>query len=144
MVLTQQIQAGKIEAVRLPTGELLVAGEKTGQESKTKAEIIGEKFAHLLGQVINAYEAQQLYQIHPSTFIRWARSGYIKIVNEEKGRLVKMDAADVAYCVYVYNKKKEEYGGRISGVKIFDEKGNPYQIKYPDLSVLRRKQPTLA
>lgn len=56
-VLTQQIQAGKIEAVQLPTGELLVAAESNGQELKTKAEIIVEKFAHLLGEVINAYEA---------------------------------------------------------------------------------------
>lgn len=38
-----------------------------------------------------------------------------------------MDAADVAYCAYVYEQKKEEYGGRISGVRIFDGDGNPYQ-----------------
>lgn len=50
-----------------------------------------------------------------------------------------MDAADVAYCAYVYGQKKAEYGGRVAGVKLFDEEGNPYEVKYPDLSARRRE-----
>lgn len=137
-VLTQQIQAGKIEAVQLPTGELLVAAESNGYELKTKEEIITEKFAHLRGQAISPYTAEKEYHgIHRSNFIRWARAGYIKILHEEE-RLIEMDAADVAYCAYVYKQKKEKYEGRIAGVKIFDEEGNPYLVKYPDLSAKRR------
>ncbi len=50
-----------------------------------------------------------------------------------------MDASDVAYCAYVYKQKKVEYGGNVAGVRIFDKNGNPYQLKYPDLSAKRRK-----
>jgi predicted site-specific integrase-resolvase len=137
-VLTQQIRVGKIQAVQLPSGDLLVAAESNGQDYQTKEEIIDDKFTHLRGQTINAYQAQQEYGIHPSTFIRWARAGYIKIIREEE-RLIEMDAADIAYCVYIYKQKKKEYGGRISGVKIFDKEGNPYQVKYPDLAASRRR-----
>ncbi|MBN1995731.1 MAG: hypothetical protein JW953_23795, partial [Anaerolineae bacterium] len=37
-VLTQQIQAGKIQAVQLPSGDLLVAAENNGQDYQTKDE----------------------------------------------------------------------------------------------------------
>lgn len=136
-VLTQMIQTGKIEAVQLPSGELLVAAEENGRKPKTKKEIITEKFSHLCGQRINAYMAQQTHRIRYQNFIKWARAGYIKILHEEE-RLIEMDAADVAYCASIYKQKKEDYGGKISGVKIFDEDGNPYQVKYPDLSAKRR------
>ena len=135
-VLTQQIRAGKIQAVQLPSGDLLVAAENNGHQ--TKEEIITHKFAHLRGQTINTYQAQQEHGIRHQNFLRWARAGYIKIIHEEE-RLLEMDAADVAYCAYVYEQKKEVYGGRISGVRIFDEDGNPYQVKYPDLAAQRRR-----
>ncbi|MCL4298408.1 MAG: hypothetical protein KJ077_21915 [Anaerolineae bacterium] len=138
-VLTQQIQAGKIEAVQLPTGELLVAAERNGHDLKTKEEIIAEEFAHLRGQTINGYTAQKRYGIRYQNFIKWARTGYIKILHEEN-RLIEMDAADVAYCAKIFAEKYREYGGRISGVRIFDEDGNPYQVKYPDLSAKRRAE----
>jgi hypothetical protein len=138
-VLTQMIQTGKIEAVQLPSGELLVAAEDNGSKPVSKQEIIAEKFSNLSGQTINAYAAQKEYGIRYQNFIKWARSGYIEIIREEEGRLVEMDAADVAYCAHVYNQKKVEYGGNIAGVRIFDDDGNPYQLKYPDLSARRRE-----
>jgi hypothetical protein len=138
-VLTQMIRSGKIEAVQLPSGELLVAAEDNGGKPRTKQRIITEKFAHLRGQTINAYAAQKEYSIRYQNFIKWARSGYIEIIYEEEGRLVEMDAADVAYCAYIYNQKKTDYGGRIAGVRIFDDDGNPYELKYPDLSAKRRE-----
>src|SRR5512136_1696551 len=68
-VLTQLIQTGKIGAVQLSSGEVLVAADNNnGHGYKTKAEIIATKFTHLRGQTINAYQAQQKYGIHPSTF----------------------------------------------------------------------------
>lgn len=137
-VLIQQIQAGKIEAVKLPTGELLVAAESNGHELKTREEIIAEKFAHLRGQMISGHAAQEKYGVHHTNLIRWARAGYIGILREEK-QLIEMDEAGVAYCAYTYHKKKKDYGGKIAGVKIFDKTGNPYEVKYPDLSVKRRK-----
>jgi len=138
-VLTRLIEAGKIEAVQLPSGEVLVSAETNGHEPKTKQGIIAEKFANLRGRSISPYEAQKRYgDIHRSNFIRWARAGYIGIQKEED-RLIELNEADVAYCAYIYKQKKEEYGGRIAGVKLFDESGNPYQVKYPDLSAKRRE-----
>jgi predicted site-specific integrase-resolvase len=137
-VLTQEIRAGKIQAVQLPSGDLLVAAENNGQNYQTKEEIIAHKFAHLRKQTINAYQAQQKYDIPHQNFINWARAGHIEIV-DEKERLLELNEADVAYCAYVYRQKKESYGGKTSGVRIFDKDGNPYQVKYPDLAAQRRK-----
>lgn len=135
--LTQLVEAGKIQAVQTPSGELLVAADN-GQY-QTKEEIITKHFAHLRGKPITPYDAQKKYDIHRSNFTRWAGAGYIKIL-QQSSRLVKLDAADTAYCAYIYHRKKEEYGGRISGAKIFDNNGNPYRVKYPDLSAQRREQ----
>jgi hypothetical protein len=133
-VLTRLIEAGKIEAVQLPSGEVLVSAESNGYQSKTKEQIIGAKFAHLRGQTITPYAAQKKYDgIHRNNFINWARSGYIKI-HQEADRLIELDEADVAYCAYIYKQKKEEYGGSLAGVTIFDDKGNPYQLKYEELA----------
>jgi hypothetical protein len=139
-VLTQMIRAGKIEAVQLPSGEVLVAAENNGQEWKTKKDIISEKFAHLRGKTITPYKAQKKYGgIHRNNFINWARSGYIEIRKEED-RLMELDEADVAYCAYVYGEKKKEYGGSLAGVTIFDEKGNPYQLKYKEVAEQMRAE----
>ena len=138
--LTQLVKAGKIEAVQLPSGELLVAAEKNGHNWKTKKEIISEKFAHLRGKTITPYKAQKKYGgIHRNNFINWARSGYIKIRREED-RLIELDEADVAYCAYVYVEKKREYGGSLAGVTIFDEQGNPYQLKYKEVAEQMRTE----
>jgi predicted site-specific integrase-resolvase len=137
--LTQLVKTGKIEAVQLPSGELLVAAEYNGGKPLTKQEIISERFSHLRGKTINAYAAQKEYGIRYQNFIKWARSGYIEIIHEDEGRLVEMDAADVAYCAYMYKRKKAEYDGNIAGVRIFDDDGNPYRLKYPDLSAKRRE-----
>ncbi len=46
-----------------------------------------------------------------------------------------MDEAEEAYCAKIYTAKCEEYGSkRMSGVRIFDKVGNPYQIKYLEVA----------
>ena len=137
-VLTQLVQAGKIEAVRLSSGEVLVPADNGSKIPQTKDEIISEKFAHLRRKPISAHAAQERYGVHHTNFIRWARAGYINILSEQK-RLIELDEAGVAYCAYVYHQKRDEYGGKIAGVKLFDQNGNPYQVKYPDLSAKRRE-----
>ncbi len=141
-VLTQLIEAGMIQTRETSTGELLVVADKNGndQDPQTKKEIIAAKFAHLRGQLISAYDAQKQYGIHRNNFMKWARSGYIEIL-DATSRPIQMNKADVAYCAYVYNKKKIDYGGNLAGATIFDEDGNPYQVKYPDLAARRREVP---
>jgi hypothetical protein len=61
------------------------------------------------------------------------------ILNEAE-RSLELDETDVAYCAYIYEQKKQEYGGNIAGVKIFDENGNPYQVKYPEVAEQMRTE----
>lgn len=137
-VLTQQIQAGKIEAVQLPTGELLVAAERNGHQFKTKNEIISEEFAHLQGHTISASEASRKYSkvfgvpISQPLFSRWVKANYIKVLG--RGYRLELDEAEVAYCAKVYAEKYREYGGQMPGVRIFDDEGNPYRLKYAEVA----------
>jgi hypothetical protein len=139
-VLTQLIEAGMIEAHETPQGELLVVADKNGsngQELGTKKEIIDANFAHLRGQKISASEASRKYSkkhgisIANELFSRWSRLGYIE---RESGYRLQLNEADVAYCAEVYAQKHKEYEGKLRGVRIFDEEGNPYQLKYPEVA----------
>jgi hypothetical protein len=138
--LTQLIEAGKIEAVQLSSGELLVAAENG--KYKTKEQIIAEEFSELRGQVISASEASRKYSkvydisIPQPNFSRWADAGYIEV--RERGYRLQLDEADVAYCAKVYAEKYKQYNGRMKGVPIFDEHGNPYQLKYKELAEQKR------
>jgi predicted site-specific integrase-resolvase len=137
-VLIELIEAGQIEAVQLPSGEVLVSAEGNGYALKTKEEVIAEKYAHLRSQPISASEASRKYSdlhgvpISHQTFSRWTKAGHINA--ESDGYRLHMDEADVAYCAEVYAQKYREYEGRMSGVRIFDTKGNPYQLKYPEVA----------
>ncbi|MCL4299090.1 MAG: hypothetical protein KJ077_25365 [Anaerolineae bacterium] len=144
--LTQLIQTGKIEAVKLPTGELLVAAESNGCELKTKEEIIAEEFAHLRGKAISASEASRKYSdkkgigvpISQQSFSRWAEAGYIKVLG--RGYRLELDEAEVAYCAKIYKEKYREYDGQMSGVRIFDDEGNPYRLKYAEVAEQMRAE----
>jgi hypothetical protein len=139
-VLTQLIHAGKIEAVRLPSGELLVSADDSSP--KTKEEVIADEFAHLCRQKISASEASRKYSkkygvtISHVLFSRWARAGYINVI--DRGYRLQMDEADVAYCAKIYAEKFEDYDGQMTGVTVFDEDGNPYQLKYPEIAAYKR------
>ncbi len=137
--LTQLIQTGKIEAVQLPNGELLVAAESNGHKPKTKEQIIREEFADLLGKPISVHEAGKKYEVL-SAIYGWVLAGYIRVIkkNIKRGQKKLVDEADVAYCATVYKERLKKYGGQLQGVPIFDEYGNPYELKYEDLAERRR------
>ena len=141
-VLTQLIQAGKIEAVQLPSVELLV--NATNCHYKTKKEIIAEEFTHLCKQTISASEASRKYSkvhgipIPQPNFSYWAKAGYIEV--KSRGYRLQLNEADVAYCTKIYAEKYKEYGGRLQGVHIFDEHGNPYQLKYREVAKKMRSE----
>ena len=144
-VLTQLIEAGMIETRQTPAGELLVVADKNGngQEPQTKEEIIAKEFAHLRDKTISASEASRRYsdsqiKIYPSRFSDWAKAGYI--TSEFDGYRLLLNEAEVAYCAKIYREKFKEYGGRLTGVTIFDDAGNPYQIKYPEVAQQMRSE----
>lgn len=147
-VLTQLISAGMIDT-RTGAGGTLVAVKKNGNsvknetvkrtdEPQTKEEIIAAKFSNLIGQPISAHGAQKKYGVHYQNFINWTRAGVITVLGASKNPL-QLDSADVAYCVFIYESKKKEYGGNIAGVRLFEDNGNPYQVKHPALAMKRRK-----
>ncbi|MFC1975761.1 hypothetical protein ACFLXQ_05140, partial [Chloroflexota bacterium] len=99
--------------------------------------IIAEEFSHLRGETISASEASRKYSddqvtIYPSRFSDWAKAGYI--TSEFDGYRLLLDESEVAYCARIYREKFKEYGGRLTGVTLFDEDGNPYQLKYPEVA----------
>jgi hypothetical protein len=149
-VLTQLIEAGMIETRETPTGELLVVADKNGnsQDFQTKEEIIAAKFAHLRRRPISASEASRRYSdihgvpISHVLFSRWVRAGYITVM--KRGYRLHMDEAEAAYCAEIFAQKYQAYGGCMSGVRIFDEAGNPYQLKYPEVAEQLRLERRLA
>jgi hypothetical protein len=145
-VLTQLIEAGMIQTRETSTGELLVVAEKNDndQNLQTKEEIIAAKFAHLREQPISASEASRKYSktcgvaISQPLISRWVKLGYITVL--ERGYRLQLDEAEVAYCAEIFAQKYQEYGGQMQGVNVFDEDGNPYQLKYPEIAEQKRIQ----
>ncbi len=137
-VLTRMIQDGRIDAAQLPSGELLVSDDGLSQ-TKTKEQIIEENFAHLRGQAITVTEAVDRYGkgFHRNTILEWVRRGYITIL--KPGYRMALDEADVAYCALVYNNRREQQN-TVFGARIFDDKGNPYHLKHPELAEKRRQK----
>ena len=131
--LLERVKSGSIASAQRPDGELLVAENNVDPSLNIKRD----DFEHLRGQKISMSEASRKYQIAHANFSRWTKAGYIKVL--ERGWKVSMDEADVAYCVAIYNAKQEYYGGQLTGVPIFDENGDPYQAKYPEVAAYKRR-----
>jgi hypothetical protein len=136
-LLTQLIQAGKIEAVRLSSGELLVSDNNDPQKIKTKEQIIAEKFGKLRERPITVSEASQKYRVPGSTIREWIPLEYVHIINSG-GYPMKLDEAEVAYCAEIYHERKA--AGIRSGAPLLDEDGLPYELKHPELSAYRRRK----
>jgi hypothetical protein len=133
-----QVQSGSITAARLPDGELLVAE----QEIDPSLNITREQFSHLRDSPIGLAEAGRKYGVSQPTVTNWVKAGYRQVLRQPQSRDQKklIDEADVAFCAAVYNAKRKLYGGQLAGVPIFDEEGNPYQVKYPDIAAERRTE----
>lgn len=136
-MLTQLVQAGKIEAVRLLSGEVLVPANNDTHKIKTKEQIIAEKFKELIDQPITITEASRKYNIPGSTIREWIPLEYVHIINFG-GYPMKLDEAEIAYCAEVYHERKAS--GIRSGAPLLDENGLPYELKHPELSKYRRRK----
>jgi hypothetical protein len=135
-ILTQLIQAGKIEAVRLPSGEVLVPANNDTQKIKSKKQIIAEKFGKLANKPISVSEASKKYKVLGRTIREWISLNYIQIVDDSYP--MKIDEAEVAYCADTFHQRKS--AGIYSGAPLLDEFGLPYELKHPELSDYRRRK----
>jgi hypothetical protein len=124
--LKSMIERGNIKAVKL-NGTVAVA------ESELDQVITREKFERLRGQTITIPQASAKYNINVDTFRAWVKRGYIQLVKAGYG--AEMDLADVAYCAAVY---QAQGGGR--GKRIFDEHGQPYQLKHTEWADYQRER----
>ena len=106
---------------------------------RTKSDIISREFANLQGQAISLSDASRKYKVQQPTFSRWIKSGHLSILAND-GYRTMIDEAEAAYCAKIYHEKYQEHGGNLKGVVIFDDEGNPYQMKYPDLAERKRQQ----
>lgn len=130
--LLKRIKSGKVSSAKLPDGEYLVAENDIDPSLSIKRE----DFEHLRGQKISMSDASRKYGIPHPTFSRWAKASFIGVLG--RGYRTFLDEADVAYCAAVYDAKYKFYEGKMSGVNIFDENGNPFQSKYPEMAAYKR------
>jgi len=132
--LLERIKSGTLSAAKLPDGEYLVAENELDPSLNIKRE----DFEHLRGRKISVSESSRKYNIPHTNFSRWAKLGYITVL--ERGWKVLLDEADVAYCAAVYHAKYQLYQGRMMGVSIFDKDGNPYRLKYREVAANLRAE----
>lgn len=118
-------QGSNVYAVQID-GELAVSEKDVKQWMAEQVIVVKrEDFAHLRGKGLGIAEAAHKYEISQPTVSRWVKLGYIQKLGKD-GRKILIDEADVAYCARIYQLQ----GGR-QGKRIFDDQGNPYQLKYP-------------
>ena len=124
--LQRLIDNGILHAVRL-------GGTVAVPESELNQTIFREQFDHLSGQAITISEATQKYGLNNRTIRRWIDRGYIKVLKDGYG--TQLDHGDVAYCAAVY----QSLGGT-QGKRLFDDDGQPYQLKRNDWATYQRER----
>ena len=116
---------GKIKAIRLPDGGLAV-NEAVIEQPLRKEDLSEYKqFAHLSRKTTWISKAERDYDIPNRTISRWADDGVIKVTGMN-GNKKLLNAQDMAYCAFIYQRYKEE---GTQGRHIFDSDGLPYKPK---------------
>lgn len=124
-VLTQMVNSGTLKGMITTTGEVRLL------KKDVEAVITRDKFAKLKGKPITIKAAEEKYGIPNPTITRWIQRGYIaKLGNAYP---TQIDEADIAYCAAVYK-------SRAGSSRIFNEQGEPYKLKLPDLAEYRRRK----
>lgn len=136
-LLTSLPAGTKIEIMKSTEGGIIVTNTDTTAETKTKAQLIDEKYAHLKGQGITISQAAEEYQVPRKVVEHWIyRSQDVSFV-DEASYPKKIDAAEVALCAEIYKRRQKE---GLTGIPFFDDEGHLIEdVKHPDRS--RRKKP---
>lgn len=130
--LKRMAQSGKIKAVKLPDGDMIVSeNELEFPEIKTKEELQAYKdkhYADLAGKETWVSEAAREYKVSHPNIVRWVQAGYISNLGKEQNKTL-ISEQDVAFYADVHNK----FGGR--GRRLFDENGLPQRPKTGPLAL---------
>ena len=119
--LKKMAQSGKINAVKLPDGDLVVSEDKLKDTLPKEKLPEYKKHKELAEQTIWVSKATRKYSISHPTINRWVSLGFIKKMGTQ-GNKVLLNAQDVAYCAEVYRLRG---GGQ--GKRIFAKDGTPYK-----------------
>ena len=120
--LKRLAQSGKIKAVQLPDGDMIVS--ENSVREKTRKEDLPEykQFLDLKGKGLGLRESAEKYNVPVSTLRGWVMKKIIAVIGTD-GRKTLLDQADVAYCAKIYH----VIGGQ--GRRIFNLDGTPYKPK---------------
>jgi hypothetical protein len=142
--LRSLVEAGKIRAAILATGQIIVSEQNAAQVvtyeqiNEQLRAIRREDFNRLSGRAITISESVKKYDVPNRTLYGWIERNQVAVI--EHGHGMKLDEADVAYCAAVYSIRKTT--GSLSGASLLDEGGKPNLLKHPGLSESRRRKKT--
>lgn len=125
--LLSLVDSGRIKGAVLPNGEIGVS------EPELDQLINREQFSHLRGQPITINQATERYELNNRTVRNWIERGHIRVLKPGYG--MELDEADVAYCAAVYTTL-----GGTRGKRLFDESGQPYQVKHTEWADYQRER----
>jgi hypothetical protein len=130
--LKRLAQSGKIKAVQLPDGDMIVS--ENSVKGKRKKEDLPEYKKHLdlKGTGFGLRESAEKHGIPRSTLQGWVSKKIVAIIGRE-GRKILLDQADVSYCAEIY----KAVGGQ--GRRIFNDDGTPYVPKTGPLAAPQEK-----
>ena len=104
--------------------------------TKTKQQILEEKYGDLVGQPITLTEAAEKYGVPRDTISKWNyRADYIAPLDPD-AYPAQFDEAEIAYLCDIYKQRKAQR----SRAPLLDDDGLPYQIKDPERAAKVRKQ----
>mgnify|MGYP002641732890 CR=1 FL=1 len=120
--LKRLAQSGKIKAVQLPSGDMVVSeNELEFPEIKTKEELKAYKdkhYADLAGKETWISKAARDYKVSQPNVGRWVQAGFIRQVGQNMNKIL-INEQDVAFYADMHN----QFGKR--GRQLFGEDGIP-------------------
>ena len=124
--LKRLAQSGKIKAVQLPDGDMVVSkNELEFPEINTKEELKAykdEHYADLAGKETWVSKAARDYKVPHQSILRWVQAGYIRSMGQDMNR-IQISEQDVAF----YADMHRQFGKR--GRQLFDKNGIPQRPK---------------
>ncbi|MBN1811303.1 MAG: hypothetical protein JXA14_05670 [Anaerolineae bacterium] len=92
-VLTDLVEKGELRAVQV--GRKVAVAEDEVFDLVKEMTGDGKKYATLEGKPIRVSKAAEKYQMPHATLSKWAKRGYIRVI-EQRPRLLLLNEADVA------------------------------------------------
>ena len=130
--LKKMAQSGKIKAVQLPDGDMIVSeNELEFPEIKTKEELNAYKdkhYADLKGKTTWISKAARDYNVSQPNIGRWVQAGFISQMGKDMNKVL-ISAQDVAFYANIHNK----FGKR--GRRLFDKNGLPQRPRTGPLAL---------